>query len=398
MKESLPYSDVSDASEHRYSTALGSSKLRFEFTGTGAEYFKIWLVNLLLTLITLGLYHPWAKVRRLQYFYANTQFDGDALAYDGKPTILARGYGLLAVMAGMVGAASWYSKTGGAAVLLVLAALAPGLLHASRHYQLRHTSWRGLRFGFAGTLKNAYQATLPLSGTCGVVLALALLTPMNKTPPTWLGYCAVALGIICLGIAPWLVWNFKQYQHKHFTLGTLKSRFKARAPDYFRLFLQIYLFAASLISIATSLAVDWLATTAPAAGRQNITAPATLSTTALLYLGAVALTLWLLVRPFATSRLQNVAWTQTGNSSLRCVSLLRYRALVLLGLKNSLLTVATLGLYWPFAAVATARLRIESVRVKTRVDPNVLVSSARPAVGKASAERSKKFLGLAIGL
>lgn len=393
MKDSLPYSDIS---EHRYSTALGSSKLRFEFTATGAGYFRIWIVNLLLTLTTLGLYYPWAKVRRLRYFYANTQFDGDSLEYDGKPSVLARGYGLLVGLVGMGWAASCYSKTGGVVVLLVLAVLAPGLLHVSLHYGLRHTTWRGLRFGFTGTLKNAYQATLPLSGACALLLSLALLTPLNKTPPAWLGYCAVVLGIFLLSIAPWFAWSFKQYQHKHFTLGTLTSRFKATAQDYFRLFLQIYLFAAILISIATSLAVDWLHTTAPAAGGQHTSSLPAFS--AMAYLAAVTLTLWLLIRPFAMSRLQNTAWTQTGNSSLRCVSLLRYRTLVWLGLKNCLLMVITLGLYWPFAAVATARLRIESVRVKTRVDPNILVSSARPTQNTPAAGRLNHFFGVEMGL
>ena len=38
------------------------------FNGSGMEYFKIWIVNVLLTIITLGLYHPWAKVRNHRYF------------------------------------------------------------------------------------------------------------------------------------------------------------------------------------------------------------------------------------------------------------------------------------------------------------------------------------------
>ncbi|HEX8601991.1 MAG TPA: DUF898 family protein, partial [Pseudoduganella sp.] len=41
---------------------------RFEFTATGGEYFRIWIVNLLLTIVTLGIYSAWAKVRRNQYF------------------------------------------------------------------------------------------------------------------------------------------------------------------------------------------------------------------------------------------------------------------------------------------------------------------------------------------
>ena len=41
------------------------------FTASGSEYFRIWIVNLLLIIVTLGLYLPFAKARRLRYFYAN---------------------------------------------------------------------------------------------------------------------------------------------------------------------------------------------------------------------------------------------------------------------------------------------------------------------------------------
>src|SRR5688572_25368406 len=47
-----------------------------QFTGTGREYFQIWIVNLLLTIVTLGIYSAWAKVRRLQYFYRHTRLAG----------------------------------------------------------------------------------------------------------------------------------------------------------------------------------------------------------------------------------------------------------------------------------------------------------------------------------
>ncbi len=43
------------------------------FTGTGADYFRIWIVNLALTVVTLGVFSAWAKVRRLQYFYRDTR-------------------------------------------------------------------------------------------------------------------------------------------------------------------------------------------------------------------------------------------------------------------------------------------------------------------------------------
>ena len=34
-----------------------------EFTGSGGEYFRVWIVNLLLSIVTLGFYTPLARRR-----------------------------------------------------------------------------------------------------------------------------------------------------------------------------------------------------------------------------------------------------------------------------------------------------------------------------------------------
>ena len=69
-----------------------------EFTGSGSEYFRIWIVNLLLTLVTFGLYYPWAKVRKLRYFYGNTHVAGHALDFHGDPKRMLRGFLLMAAL------------------------------------------------------------------------------------------------------------------------------------------------------------------------------------------------------------------------------------------------------------------------------------------------------------
>src|SRR6187455_1066695 len=63
----------------------------FEFRATGGEYFRIWIVNLLLTIVTLGIYSAWAKVRRLRYFYGNTLLDGHSFEYHGRPLAILKG-------------------------------------------------------------------------------------------------------------------------------------------------------------------------------------------------------------------------------------------------------------------------------------------------------------------
>jgi uncharacterized membrane protein YjgN (DUF898 family) len=57
----------------------------FEFTSTGREYFGIWIVNILLTVLTLGIYSAWAKVRRNRYVYGNTRLLGSGFDYHAQP-------------------------------------------------------------------------------------------------------------------------------------------------------------------------------------------------------------------------------------------------------------------------------------------------------------------------
>jgi hypothetical protein len=55
--------------------------VRPEFNGSAAEYFRIWIVNLFFTLITLGVYSAWPKVRKKKYFYGSTRLGGEAFDY-----------------------------------------------------------------------------------------------------------------------------------------------------------------------------------------------------------------------------------------------------------------------------------------------------------------------------
>ena len=75
-----------DLKSNNETTQVESERvLSFEFRGDGAEYFKIWIVNIFLTLITLGIYSAWATVRNNRYFYGNTFVDGTSFSYLSKP-------------------------------------------------------------------------------------------------------------------------------------------------------------------------------------------------------------------------------------------------------------------------------------------------------------------------
>jgi uncharacterized membrane protein YjgN (DUF898 family) len=211
--------------------------LRIAFTGSGSEYFRIWIVNLLLTLVTLGLYYPWAKVRRLRYFYGNTLVDGAALDFHGNPKKMLKGTLLVALLFGLYSVAGRFSPLAGLVALVLLAIVMPALLRASLQFRLANTSWRGLRFQFKGNLPDAYRAVLPLYLPTILILALTAMAPAMEPghEPVWLVSSLSGLGLLTLLMFPWSFWKFKQYQHQHYAIAQLQTRFTATAGNFYKL-------------------------------------------------------------------------------------------------------------------------------------------------------------------
>ena len=156
---------------------------RFEklaFTGTAWSYFKIYFINILLTLLTLGLYVPWARVRRRRYFYSNTRILGDGIDYLATGFDLLKGWLLV-----LVGFALFYALPFfdfGIAyldtVFLIGVFIAyPWALNKSLQFNARNIVWRDVRFtwygSYWGVAVNLFIAPLLGLLTFGLLLPLA---------------------------------------------------------------------------------------------------------------------------------------------------------------------------------------------------------------------------------
>ena len=377
--------------------------LNVRFTGSGSEYFRIWIVNLLLMLVTLGFYFPWAKVRKLRYFFGNTVVDGEPLGFHGDPKKMFKGFLLVGVLFFLYSVAGNISPTAGFVAFLVVAALWPALFKSSLQFRLANTSWRGLRFRFHGTLQDAYKANLPLFIPGILFLGLAALgaTEAMERPGAMAGGLAAFVGLaflVSLFLSPWLFWNLKSYQHNHYGLGSLVTEFRATVGSFYTLSLKVFGFVLSIYALA-AIAIGLVAFGASMDAFKNIASRGVMG---MILSAIIAIVLMAFVfagiKPYAVSRLQNLVWTKTGNGQLRFLSDLRFAPFFWLTLKNWLLIVITLGFYWPFAAVATARLRLEAVSIKTRISPDAIVSSQRSAEGDTAGDAAGDFFGLDIGL
>lgn len=370
-----------------------------EFTASGSEYFRIWIVNLLLILVTLGIYLPWAKVRKLKYFYSNTWVGGDALDFHGEPLKMLRG---TLIAAGFLVAYSVGSNFSGWAALLAALAfvtLWPALFRAAMRFRLANTSWRGLRFHFAGDTAGAYACMLPPLALA--LLPVALAGAMAGAPgggEVQQALPAVAAGVIGLGLMiftaglPYFLWRVKRYQHDNYAIGGLQTRLKADVGVLYGIFIKLIglSLAAFLIAIVVFGGLAF-------AGRKGGTGATFVLLAVVLGFGAILL-FNILPKSYLQVRLQNLLWSTTGNELMRFDSRLLLKRYLGLQCKNYLLILLTLGLYWPFAVVNTRRAQIEAVELQTRIGLDQISQVAHREDPGATGDMAADLFGLDIGM
>lgn len=157
--------------------------VRPQFHGDGGTLFGIHLKNLLLTVITLGIYSFWAKADVRQYLYANTSLGGDRFTYHGTGRELlsgaARAFGLLIVIGIIAGIMSGVIHPIAGTIVLYAGGgllLFPVALIGSRRYRLSRTSWRGIRFTFRGDYGDFFA--IYIVGVLLTVCTLGLYFPV----------------------------------------------------------------------------------------------------------------------------------------------------------------------------------------------------------------------------
>ena len=69
--------------QNEMNTGVESKIYPFSFKGNGGTLFGIQIVNLLLIIITLGIYYFWAKARVRSYTWSQADFDTNRFAYSG---------------------------------------------------------------------------------------------------------------------------------------------------------------------------------------------------------------------------------------------------------------------------------------------------------------------------
>ena len=130
----------------------------FSFEGSSGEFFRIWIVNIALTILTLGIYSAWAKVRTNRYIYANTYLNGSNFEYNADPIKILKGrlvvVGVYVVFLIFSDYLMMYKVAGAIALFAFLAM--PWLMRQAVSFKLRNTSYRNIPFKYTGKTSEFY--------------------------------------------------------------------------------------------------------------------------------------------------------------------------------------------------------------------------------------------------
>lgn len=287
-----------------------------KFHGNAKEYFSIWIVNLLLTIATLGIYSAWAKVRTNRYFYANLEVDQHRFSYLAQPLQILKGRIIGLALFASYFLISSFSPFAGLLVMLVLFAVTPFLICQSIKFNMRMTGYRNIRFGFHGKFGEAFLVFFLYPLICVFTLYLAM---------------------------PWALKKMDEFIVGNTSFGEKSFSTEISAFDYFKAS-----FGATLIAIAISLFaffvfnIDFALTTEPDAGL-DFSMLAIFATYVVIFVVASSYyTATVRNHLFALSSIENVA---TFKSTVSFADLLKLKA------TNMLLLVVTAGLAMPWVKV-----------------------------------------------
>ncbi len=304
------------------------------FHGTGGSLFGIHIVNTFLTIMTLGIYYFWGKVRVRNYLLSQSEFEGDRFAYHGTGKELLIGFLKAAVVFGafstLLNALPYLP--GGVTIKIAVFVLAYSILLAfipiaivgSRRYRLSRMSWRGIRFSFRGRVVDFIK--LFVKGTLLTFFTLGFYYPIFVT-------------------------QRYAFLLSHSYFGNQKFEFHGRGRDLLGSYLS------AILLLLPTLGLYWF---------------------------------WFLAQK------QRYLWDHTIFGTARFRSTVTGGRLLLLSLGNLFLLVVTLGLSWSWVTVRNVRFAFAYLTLEGPLDLAVIQQEAQTA--SPTGEGLDSLLNLDTGL
>ncbi|MGB3067824.1 MAG: YjgN family protein [Ottowia sp.] len=382
-----------------------------EFTGSGGEYFRVWIVNVLLSIVTLGIYTPWARRRTAQYFYSHTQVAGSPLEFAAQQRKMVVGF---LMMAALYLAYQIAAETGQelASMLLLIgfAVLTPFLWGSAMRFRLSATRWRGIRLAFTASWREVYTASWPVFAIAAIWVVVLFVTGAMSPPSLGgaegdesplqlpaLGGLVIGLGIVGSALTLLCIirleYNYRSLLVLRARIGNQMGRWKPVYMDFVRIWLAtagLFLLLVLAVVLAVSLFSGSMALLFKKVGSGGIAGMVLVFM--LVFLGGF-LGLFLIslpARAYRQARMFQLVWNNVGVSHIaRFKTNLRTWPFIRLRIKNMLLTLLTLGFYRPFALTSEYAMKVDSVMLYLKGGTDQLVGELvkqQGAFGDAAAD------------
>lgn len=364
MDPNTPSVQAPDASE------TGDRKrLKPEFHGSAGEFFRIWIVNTFLTLVTVGIYGAWAKVRTNKYFYRNTELEGSTFDYHAQPVAILKGRMILALGLLIYFTAAHLQPGSEIVIALLIALVTPWLFVRAVAFTMHNTSYRNIRFGFDGRVKESLKVF----------------------------YLGMLATLLTLGLAyPWFARNLNRFRVNNSRYGRNAFDLDISAGSFFKVYAAAMgLIVASILIPALILGLQSAeilsATDANAAAEQEEGLPLHTILFVLYYL-LVYLFIWTFIRVLIINRV----YRSTAITDNRFESRMKVGRMFWIYLSNTLLIMATLGLAIPWAKIRVARYRVGTLSILSAGGLSGLVAHPAQDVS-ATGEEVGDYLDLDLG-
>lgn len=318
---------ISDANHAVLNSQQGKC-YQFRFHGSASEYFGIWLVNIVLTIFSFTLYAPWAKTRRMRYFYGNTQLLDKRFDFVGLPSKILLGRLLTFELYAVSLVLTNYSLLTTSTAFLLLVLFIPWLFRLSLKFKARNSKFGNIRFRFVSSNRQAYRVF----------------------------FLAVIVNFVTLFLFfPVLIWFYKCFCLNHLEIGKFKFNLNVKWSKFMSalyLPLAIYILAAIVFGVIAKLFF-----------------PNGIAGDVLKYTGGIVyFVLLLLLWPMIMARLFMTTWNnvQLDKSYFKTtVNPWRYAWIVL---SNWIGKILSLGLLTPWANIRLYEYQISSLQLYLQQD------------------------------
>jgi uncharacterized membrane protein YjgN (DUF898 family) len=316
-------------------------KMELAFHGSAKEYFNIWVVNLCLTLFSLGIFSAWAKVRKKRYFYSHLTLDSIPFQYLAKPLPILKGRIIAAILFLLYYFSSKIFTNLLPYVLGLCAIIAPWVLVQSAAFNARYSAYRNIKFNFAGTYIEALKVLL----AWGLIPVIGIGTAFNWWGEYWIAFVAYLLfGILF----PFWLKNLKKFVITKTSYGGKYGHLKVSGTEFWSVYFKsgLILLGFAVISILLSIFTIGI-----------IKMPNYIITISPVYIG------YIFAYAYIQANITNIVWSNIKLGPILFACSLKWFEMVKLYFTNALGIIFSAGLLIPWAVIRTYKYRIDNTKV-----------------------------------